>query len=330
MDILIKSFFRPYLLDRCIYSIQKNVIGNYQITILDDGTPENYLDKIKQKYPFVNIQKSPFYEEKVAKLQKYIVEGEKYFDNRIPMGFWYENVKNARSEYLILTEDDVWFTRPLDIDKKQFEMQEHQIDLLKLGYGGDHFRNDENHRLTDEISYHNPKLILPSSKLYGTLLNNSFKLTDFLEKNKLINPKWKRQLWLMINIPMPMHRKEYLLFLLQDRYNRVNENLQLKNAVRWHIKYKNKKNKFCFLNQQSMKTTLFSSASFNSHNDFDLIKFNYKLSEAWLNDEFDAYHNFPEDFTENYIKTVCEAIDIDFRDWQKWNGNFKNAFKNFE
>ena len=55
MDILIKSYYRPHLLDRCLRSIYENVVDVDQIdiTILDDGTPQKYIDKIAQKYPKV-------------------------------------------------------------------------------------------------------------------------------------------------------------------------------------------------------------------------------------------------------------------------------------
>ncbi len=58
MDILIKSFNRPYYLDRAIYSLKKYLVGNYTITILDDGTPQKYLDKILNKYPDVILKRN--------------------------------------------------------------------------------------------------------------------------------------------------------------------------------------------------------------------------------------------------------------------------------
>ena len=47
-DILIKSFNRAFYLDRCLKSIKTYIIGNYKVTILDDGTPQKYLDKIQE------------------------------------------------------------------------------------------------------------------------------------------------------------------------------------------------------------------------------------------------------------------------------------------
>ena len=51
MRILIKSFYRPYLLERCLKSIYEKVKNaeDLEIIILDDGTPQKYLDKIKLK-----------------------------------------------------------------------------------------------------------------------------------------------------------------------------------------------------------------------------------------------------------------------------------------
>ncbi len=65
MDIIIKSLNRPYYLDRCLFSIAKYVTNfNGKIIILEDGTPQKYLDLIQTKYPKIEIVKSAFYDEK--------------------------------------------------------------------------------------------------------------------------------------------------------------------------------------------------------------------------------------------------------------------------
>jgi len=48
--IIIKSFNRPYYLDRCLQSIYKFVKGNFKIIVLDDGTPGKYLNKSKKSF----------------------------------------------------------------------------------------------------------------------------------------------------------------------------------------------------------------------------------------------------------------------------------------
>ena len=45
MDIFIKSFNRPFYLDRCLQSIENFVEGNYEVKILDDGILETSLSR---------------------------------------------------------------------------------------------------------------------------------------------------------------------------------------------------------------------------------------------------------------------------------------------
>ena len=74
VDILIKSFNRPYYLDRCIKSICQYLEGDYQIKLLDDGTPERYLDLIKKKYPEVSILSSPLAPVKRKLIEEYLTD----------------------------------------------------------------------------------------------------------------------------------------------------------------------------------------------------------------------------------------------------------------
>ncbi len=68
-DIFIKSFNRPYYLDRCLQSTMKYVSGDFRIVVLDDGTPEKYLEKIKSKYPEIEIRVSNQFQFKINSIQ---------------------------------------------------------------------------------------------------------------------------------------------------------------------------------------------------------------------------------------------------------------------
>lgn len=116
IDIFIKSYNRTYFLDRCIKSIKKYVSGNYQIIILDDGTPKKYLDKIQNLYPSVKIQVSENYEKKAKGVEENISLGKNIDSFNIPTDLWFNAVKNA-SEYCIITEEDVWFTQEINVDE---------------------------------------------------------------------------------------------------------------------------------------------------------------------------------------------------------------------
>ena len=91
MNILIKSYYRPHLLDRCLRSIYERVSDakDLEIIILDDGTPQKYLDKIKQKYPEVKFKFSIYRDEKIIKIDKHLKGEAKYHDTRIQPHFWY-------------------------------------------------------------------------------------------------------------------------------------------------------------------------------------------------------------------------------------------------
>lgn len=140
IDIFIKSFNRPFYLDRCLKSIENFVSGNYKITILDDGTPQKYLDKIKQKYSEINILKSKNYSDKNQAIIDNLISGKEINGFQIPTDLWINAVKNA-SEYFIMTEEDVWFTNPIDINNLAKKSKQFGISLLKLGWLGNY--NDD-------------------------------------------------------------------------------------------------------------------------------------------------------------------------------------------
>lgn len=329
MDILIKSYYRPHLLDRCLRSIYERVrdIQQIKITILDDGTPQKYLDKIKEKYPEVSFKFSQYREEKIKAISEHLNGNKQYYDVRIPTELWYDAISEA-SEYLIMTEDDVWFIENFDTKKYCKEMKNHNIHILKLGRN---FTETVNYKLTETIYYHNPKYFVKSEKLYRMLLNNSFKLRDRLSAIGLLPKYWRNELWKMYDIPMAMMRKDYLLYIWKDKYKRVVEDLQLANAVDWAFKHKGK-TKYTLMNKRIMTTSYRSSASFNSFNikeHFDLIEFNHLLNELWLDGKFDEYENYPSDFSVDYIYSILlENKNKEFADkWKKWTEGFIEMHK---
>lgn len=320
MTILIKSFYRPHLLDRCLRSIYERVSDaeNLDVIVLDDGTPQKYLDKIQEKYPKVSFKFSKYRDEKIEKIQKHLDGIERYHDVRIPTDLWYDAIA-AASDILIITEDDVWFVDNFDMSFYIKEMEKYGIQILKMGRD---VTETINFPLTDTINYHNPKYFLKSEKLYRMLLNNSFKLKDRLFRLGILPKYWRNELWKMYDIPMAMTRKDYLLYLWKDKYKRVIEDLQLANAVSWDFKTKGKA-KYTLLKKRAMDFTARSSASFNAFNikeHFDLIRFNYILNELWYENEFNEYENYPKDFSINYIENILlQKEGEDFANkWKKW------------
>ena len=117
MDIVIKSFNRPYYLDKCLQSIVQ-FVANYNthsVIVLDDGTPQVYLDKLVEKYPFIILKKSPFYKEKSAYCNSVLNNPNTDFIPNIPAEFWRTEIAKC-SNYFLLLEEDMWFTTALDLE----------------------------------------------------------------------------------------------------------------------------------------------------------------------------------------------------------------------
>ena len=65
--------------------------SDFTIKILDDGTPQKYLDKLKMKYPDLSICKSDFYEEKSLAVENHPDK----MNQKIPIDLWVSEIKKA-------------------------------------------------------------------------------------------------------------------------------------------------------------------------------------------------------------------------------------------
>jgi hypothetical protein len=101
-----------------LQSIENFVEGDFCVKVLDDGTPETYLSKIKEKHPKIEIIKSENYQNKVAAIAENLQSGKEIDGFTIPTNLWYKAAKNA-SEYFIMIEDDVWFTHKINVNDLQ-------------------------------------------------------------------------------------------------------------------------------------------------------------------------------------------------------------------
>lgn len=331
-EIFIKSFNRAFYLDRCIASIFKNITGDFTIKILDDGTPKKYLDKIRTKYPNVQVLLSDNYESKSQAIAENLSSGKPIDGMEIPTKFWYQNVQKA-SKYVIVTEDDVWFTQPLNLDELAAQAEQLDIHLLKLGWLGNLEERKDLHlkSISENIESAQPKdLIFLPKKLMEAFFYNHFKFFSVLYKLGLVDNYTQRKYWALNSILMGFFNKEYWLEIWKAMDGKVDEKRQLVNASLVYKKHKNNPNFISRLKTEAMKTTFQSSATNAYHEygfDFDVNQFNYLINEAWLNDDFDAMQNFPKDFSLDYLKSFV-AEKINFAEFEKWVDQFKVQYRN--
>ncbi|MFN3020024.1 glycosyltransferase family 2 protein [Chryseobacterium sp. TY3] len=333
ITIIVKSFNRPYYLDRCLKSIYQNLKGEFEIKVLDDGTPKQYLEVIQSKYPNVNIFISNQYLEKIQAIEDNILTGKKIDGFTIPTDLWYKEVKSS-SDYVLVTEDDVWFTKFINIDEVVREMKSFSIPLLKLGWLGN-YSDDKNliiDKLSDHLNKTQPEKLFTSNKfVMDMFMYNKYKFFTVLYKLGLVDNKTKRKYWSLNSILMGVYQKEYWLSIWEDAKGKVDEKQQLRNAAAWYNDNKNAV--FARTNQEVLKTTFKSSATGSYHkyaDQFDVNRMNFILNEAWLNNDFDAMENYPRDFSDDYIMYFLDKANhpaAQSTEWKKWANQFKQQYR---
>ena len=328
MDILIKSFNRPYYLERCIQSIYANVLDDViSITILDDGTPKKYLEKILNKFPEVVIVKSALYAEK----SNYIEHNLKIEKTQIPIHLWLNAAKNA-TEYFVLLEDDIWFTQKINLLETKAILQKEKIYFLKLFWlNNPKLVHGITNKVLEYITIYSPKVFTKNPILhrliFGITRFGNRKLMQFLN---LYSKDKALQYYSIYGVAGVVFHKDYFLSLWNNNNNEVDENLQLIKAVKFW--YKNPHIQFARTNSEFVATGFLSSAtnkSFNATN-FDLFQFNKIINEAWYADEFRATEDFLSDLNTLEIAAILSNENhskAQVEDWNQWVFDFKKQFQ---
>lgn len=328
ISILIKSFNRPFYLDRCLNSMIRFVEGGFQIKVLDDGTPEKYLNKIQKQYPEIEILKSKNYIQK----SKLVEERSGINGFEIPTDLWRNAVANS-SEFILMIEDDVWFTDKIHLAQIASEMNEYKVDLVKLGWLGNHADDQflEIKSISESLNFTIPqKLFTANQFVMDLFMYNKFKFFTILYKLGWVDNQTKRKYWALNSILMGLYRKDYWLYIWKDAQGKVDEKQQLRNAAVWYHRHRKNKNLIARTKKEFLKTTFQSSATNSYHQygfDFDVNHFNYLINETWYKDKFDVMQNFPKDFSPDYLAQFFDE-KIKKEEFHKWIEKFKQQYRN--
>lgn len=331
MDILIKSYNRPYYLDRCLFSINKYVtIGNGKILILDDGTPQIYLDKIVEKYPNVILKKSAFYEQKV----QFTTKGKRPEKYSIPINLWVDAARDA-SENFILIEDDTWFTDAINLEEVNDEIAQNNVALTKLYWIGNATIN-QNKKETQlkNIVLLKPKLLTVIPALYYFIFYkfDRFKIRKTLRFLKINTDEKQLAYRTIYAVAGMIFNKNYFIKLWDNHQNTVDEGLQVYNAVKTFNAEKGKI-KFARYNHEILKTGFMSAATNQHKEDYtanvDMFAFNKLMNEAWFYDKLDVIISLPNDINAQEIVRILND-DPQKRilptDWINWIDSFKGYY----
>lgn len=329
MDIVIKSFNRPYYLERCLRSIYTFVTGDFTIRILDDGTPPEYLDKISNLYPEVIIVRSPAYEKKAAAIEAHITSEKKYDQFFIPTAFWIDQIKQC-SDIFLLLEDDIWLTDPISISDFDREMQARQIAIVKLSWHGNKTLiagqkwpiNEQMEELIPVIPFLSKAIFLNKYRVRSVL----YRLGVF----RLMKSDFKYQLpfYSLYSVASAFFDKKYWLHLWSDTLTKAEEWRQLHKAAYW---LQTTNSRYAKTKKEVTKTSFITSATneFKEAN-LDIIRFNHHLNQAWLQGRLNAMQNFPVDFEPAYLKQFLDEAQDErstYVEWLKWVEQFKQQYQ---
>jgi len=331
MNVFIKSFNRPYYLDRCIQSILLNVIdNNLSIIILDDGTHPKYLQKVKDKYPNVKVKLSPFYDEKVNKIQKFISQGQVINEMEIPTQFWLASINENREKYFILLEDDFWFTERIYIDEIYNLLETNKLCILKLfSFGNPRLVSGKLKEISQSINEVKPSLLIKNEFLFKKFFaGNPFKIWSILHKLRIKN-KNKINYYTIYNVAGAIFSKKYYSHLWDNFSGVVNEDEQLIKALNF---YNTEKDVRYGVFKKDVVATSFSSSATNMFAGIDFNPFIYNdiLNESWFTDELNPMSGYPKDILEDDIikilnKNTDKLISVD--NWLRWANRFKDQYK---
>lgn len=328
MDVLIKSFNRPYYLDRCIQSIYANVLDSaLSITVLDDGTPSKYLDKLQLKFPKIEIIKSEFYLEKSKAIEK----DNSLANTDIPIRLWLNAAQKATA-YFLLLEDDMWFTEKINLEAAHKLLEEANICALKLFWlNNPKLVGGKASKINELATIYKPAVFTNNPLLYRII----FKMTRYYSREimqflKLYSNEKALQYYSIYNVAGAVFHKKYFLSLWNNHQNQVDEHLQLRNAVAyWHS---NPKIQFARTNEEVVATGFASSATNKNYDagSFDVFVFNKILNEAWFKEEIRGMDNYPNDLNNAVIERVLlkeNNSKAQVEDWNKWVLRFKKHFQ---
>lgn len=292
-NVYIKSFARPFYLDRCIRSIRFNLRGHDRIVVLDDGTERAHLDRIRDLHPDVEIRCSGADDGKLALLRQ-----EKFSEiaARYPSAprFWVSEIGKDPHDYTLVLEDDAWLTRHVDLSTLVPHLADRNAAICKLWW------SNLEHRVTDR-----------STAPLGPDLE-FFAMDDDLAEAA-------RTIWI---VAFAIFRRDYWLSAVSQAKRLGDERSQFAAALSFAAGHPGltfaKTERRCV--HQGWAVPARSTPEYYGKK---LIQHRFMdaLNAAWMNGQLPPLDGYPQDFATDVIADVLSRHlpDDDVAAWQAWH-----------
>ena len=324
MDILIKSFNRAYYLDRCLFSIFKHVQGfNGRVLILDDGTPNLYLEKIREKYPRVELLTSGKAKEKATK----ILKNEFDFSREIPTQFWLEAAKKS-SDYFLMLEEDFWFTQNIDIENLEQFIKKYRIELFKLIWLGNRSLIGKDLLAKGKWISYQPELRANSLLYQMVFMKYNPVWRVIMKKIGFYSLQKELAFYQYYSVAGAIFKKDYFLAIWEEAMENVDEKFQILNALKYATKHQIH---FGRSDNEVLKTGFVSSSfSKTEFSDFSIHDFNVTLNNFWLRESDFFKEDLSKDLSVEKIEKVLlisNKSELYIEEWKQWVKQFKEQYK---
>lgn len=312
MDVLVKSFNRPYGLDRCLCSLRQHLRKARSIRVLDDGTPGKYLDEIKRRHPQVEILRSERHAEKSGAIEQHRAGNPlpPEIFSPLPWELWRSSVASATPRFLLLN-DGQWCVREINLGSMGQIMKTRRAVLVKIfnSPGPDRCPATS---LSPEICQVHPWVL--RSRLH-TLFYQICRACRLGNAGRLAAEA--------LYAGSGIFERSFWLDVTGDAQHNARDPLFLRNrALEWASHHR--RSAFARTTSDPVAATLRSSASSGDLDraaGFDLLLFNKLLNEYWFAERLDPCAGMPGDFPEETILTVlAEAGEANCtpEKWSLW------------
>ena len=319
MDVLVQSFNRAYCLDRCLCSLRQHARKVRSIRVLDDGTPDKYLEEIKRRHPQVEILRSERHTEKSAAIEHYRAGNPHPPEvlSSLPWVLWRAGVQSATPRFLLLA-DDQWCVRDIDLGGIGQMMKSRACALVRL------FKSPALDRspatpLSPEVCQVHPWYLKSwlHTLIYKTCLAHRFGNAE---------SRWALEAK-SIYVGHGIFERTFWLEVTRDATSVANENLPQTRALQWAARHP--RATFARTTSDPVATTSRSSASSGDLDraaGLDMILFNKLLNEYWFAGRLDPCAGMPDDFPkETILAVLAEAGESSCtpEKWSLWCDHFK-------
>lgn|GEM_PF-1791518 len=291
LNIYIKSYNRPFYLERCLRSIQKNVQGYNRIYVLDDGTLSKYLERLISNYPDVTFLYSGADDGKfqLVREQRFAEIRKRYRD---PSSFWIENISKDEGQYFWLLEDDTWICQPIDLQATERVLTNSGTAILKVTWCID-----------------GPDRIFSSQVYRSEVISNSCNVQYFVPHLRSL-----RDLYQVYGLALHIFGKQYWLNAVNDLRYFLDEDSQLRRV----LNYIRRKDNRDILFAKTENRHLYWGWAIPGRSDPLYYRLGLKqhiftdaLNEAWLAGSLNVMDDFPRDIGIDHLLDIFSYSGID-------------------